>query len=403
MKLQFPVAVGVFVVGFSAAACGVSDSQIPDGGFWANDSAVTADAGDPALSNTDAAVDGGGPAYGNDGSVDSGPSAGEGGSGGGGGSGEPQGGAGGADQPAAGSGGGDPVGGMGGSGDVGGMGGSAAGGAGGMAAGGSGGAGGTGGSGSTCPTKYAMATHVIMNVSWPKTTFAGITVVNAGTGKVHVWTKSAFDENGNMATVVSKSCGSALPAIQTTAIAGSEKLLPEIPNDVWDQSSMPSFTGSATKNGSAVSANPGTALVGLKMTDPNATWPAVASVMGVDHDSDGHPGIHAVSKTDSGYTAVPADINRSKRTDRLDLATRATMTLSATVNGCPETYSGTANVTKFDNHVIGCHIQGGSECDTTQRNFVDSNRTVFTVTSATFSSKRVADAASCADVRAALP
>jgi len=409
MKLQFPVSVGVFVAGFSALGCGVSDSEIPNRGWWTDDAAVTSDAGDGAASSSDAsAADGGGPAYGNDGGVDSGASNNAGGSGGAGG-GDPQGGAGGdggtaGDASAAGGDGG--AGGSGGS-AAGGSGGSAAGGSGGSASAGTGGSSGAGGAGGsaapTCPTKYAMATHVIMNVSWPATKFAGITVVNAGTGKVHVWTKSTFDENGNMAAVVSKSCGSTLPPITTTAIAGSEKLLPEIPNDVWDQSSMPQFTGTSTKNGTAVSANPGIALVGLKMTDPTAAWPAVGSVMGVDHDSDGHPGIHAVPKTGSGYSAVPADINRSKRTDRLDLATRATMTLSATVDGCPETYAGTANVTKFDNHVIGCHIQGGSECDTTQRNFVDSNRTVYTVTSATFSSKRIPSTATCADVRGALP
>jgi hypothetical protein len=60
-------------------------------------------------------------------------------------------------------------------------------------------------------------------------------------------------------------------------------------------------------------------------------------------------------------------------------------------------------VTQFDNHIIGCHIQGGGECDTTQRNFVDSNRTVYKVTSATFTSKRIPLDATCAAVRAAAP
>jgi len=248
-----------------------------------------------------------------------------------------------------------------------------------------------------------MATHIVMNVTWPATKFSGITVVNAGSGKVHVWTKSQFDENGNTSAVVSNSCGSSLPPIQTTAIAGSEKLQPLIADEVWEKPSMPKFNGTATKTGNMVSANPGIALVGLKLSDPAATWPAVANVMGVDHDGDAHPGIAGGSKTTDGFKAVPVDINRSKRTDRLDLATRATMTLSAAVDGCPETYTGTAMVTQFDNHIIGCHIQGGGECDTTQRNFVDSNRTVYKVTSATFTSKRIPLDATCAAVRAAAP
>ncbi|HTU57826.1 MAG TPA: hypothetical protein VMF89_05320, partial [Polyangiales bacterium] len=85
------------------------------------------------------------------------------------------------------------------------------------------------------------------------------------------------------------------------------------------------------------------------------------------------------------------------------LAIRTVMTLNSTVEGCPETYSGTANVSKFENHIIGCHVKDGGECNDTQKKFVDDNRTVYTVTSATFTAKRVADDASCAAVRAALP
>jgi hypothetical protein len=125
--------------------------------------------------------------------------------------------------------------------------------------------------------------------------------------------------------------------------------------------------------------------------------------MGVDHDSDTFLGLAAVPKTGGSYKQIPVDTSRNKRADRVDLAIRNVMTLSATVNGCPETYNGTANVSKFNNHIIGCHIAGGSKCTDTQVKFVDDNTVVYTVGTATYSAKRVADDASCADVRAAVP
>jgi len=388
MKFQFPLSVGVFVAGFSAVGCANSDAEIPDPSFW-RDAAVESDAG----ADGSVAADGGsedGSTYGNDdaGAAGAGGSRHQAGSGGAGGA-KPaggSGGAGGSKEPAGGSGGvgEEPVGGAGGS----------------LAEGGTGGS----SNSNTCPTDYTVATHIVMNVTWPKTTGPfGVEVVPAGSGVVHLWSRSNFEEDGNSAVIRSKSCGSVLPAITTSDIAGNEKLMPEIPNASWDKPSMPEFTGSSTKTGNSVVASTGVALVGLTMTNPTATWPTRTGIMGVDHDSDTFPGLAAIPKTTDGYSAVPLDINRSKRADRVDLAIRTVMTLSSTVEGCPENYSGTANVSKFENHIIGCHVKGGGECNDTQKKFVDDNRTVYTVKSATFTSKRISDDASCADVRAALP
>ena len=139
------------------------------------------------------------------------------------------------------------------------------------------------------------------------------------------------------------------------------------------------------------------------MSNPTGTWPSVANIMGVDHDGDGFPGIVAIPKTTDGYSTIPVQMASNPRADKIYLAIRNIMTLSATFEGCPESYNGTANVTKFDNHVIGCHVKGGGECNTTQRDFVDSNTTVYKLGTANFTAKRVSADASCADVRAAVP
>jgi hypothetical protein len=378
MKLKFRISVGVLVASFGVVGCDVSDAEVPNRSWWDNDAAV-ADASvveDSSVADSGAEHDGS--AYGNDsGSPNEGGSGGAGGAGG-------SGGVAGALQAPAGSGG------------SGGEGGST------EPVGGSGGSGGAGGSGSTCPTDYTMATHIVMDVKWPKKTYFGITIVEAGSGKVHIWTKSDFAEDGSTAEVVSRSCGSTLPPI--TALGG-EKLLPEIPNASWDEKTMPTFTGTATKTGNKILAEPGVALVGLTMGNPTGPWPSVGDAlkMGVDHDNDGKKGIKAIPKSGGGYSLIPVDAGRSKRADRVDLAIRNLMTLSSTVEGCPETYNGTADVSLFDNHIIGCHVKDGGECNQTQRDFVDSNRTVYEVTAATFTAKRIDADATCANVRAALP
>lgn len=387
MKLQFPLSIGVFVAGFSAVGCGVSDAEIPDRSWW-NDAAVSETDGGVLSDGSVADAGSDGSIYGNDASAagaggDS-HQAGSGGSAGAAGSSAVAGSGGTAGEP-------EPVAGMGGQGGS-------------IAEAGSGG-GGSGGSagGDTCPTEYSMATHIVINVSWD-----GSLATAKGEGKVHLWTKSKMTESGSTSTVLSRPCGSTLPPIIPSAIAksitGTQKVLPEIPNATWEVASMPTFTGTATKSGNTVTMNPGPALVGLTMSNPTGTWPSVANIMGVDHDSDGKLGIVAIPKTTDGFQAIPVELaTNPKRADKVYLAIRNIMTLTATVEGCPDSYSGTANVTKFDNHVIGCHVQGGSECNTDQRDFVDSNTTVYKIGSATFTAERVDDDASCADVRAAVP
>ena len=65
--------------------------------------------------------------------------------------------------------------------------------------------------------------------------------------------------------------------------------------------------------------------------------------------------------------------------------------------------SGPAMAVHIDNHVVGCHVMGASDCMPSEVNFVDSNRATYTIVSATANTKIVADTATCADVRAALP
>jgi hypothetical protein len=252
---------------------------------------------------------------------------------------------------------------------------------------------------SSCPTTYTVATHVVIDVNWD-----GSLALAKGSGQVHVWSKSKLVENGTKATVTTKPCGISLPVTTTSDLAGGYSVLPEIADTAWDSPSMPTFTGTATRLATgAWQVDPGVALVGLSMATPNAKWPDVDEITGVDVDGDGTPGVTAIPRVGGNFQQPALNLSQSQHADELHLISRNIMTLTYGGSGCPTRQQGVADVTAFDSHIIGCHVSGGAACTENQRDFVDSNRTVYEAQGGSFTSQRVADTASCDEVRSALP
>jgi hypothetical protein len=172
---------------------------------------------------------------------------------------------------------------------------------------------------------------------------------------------------------------------------------------------MPKFPASGTiegwATGSKFTTNASNALVGLMMDDPMSAWPDKGSaVTTVDHDNDTKPGILGVPKSDGGFTRPPTSLlgQAGAVADQVHLVTRTAIALDGAMTSCTE-QAGTVDVAFFDNHVVGCHVYNGDECDATQADFIDTNRTIFEVVDASYTAKLMDDAATCADVRAALP
>ncbi|HEY2902780.1 MAG TPA: hypothetical protein VGL59_19520 [Polyangia bacterium] len=311
----------------------------------------------------------------------------------------------------------------------GGSGGTTASGSGGTTASGSGGtSGGTGGSvvggtggmvagdgGTTdCPalTAFTLAVHIVLDATWPATA-----ATSAGTGKIHLWNRAKFNATGTTLAGDTWSCGTVLPPFALnfagTVVTGGSMVSIDVPNSVWDAPTIPKFPNmgsiSGWNAGSSITIMPTVALVGLTMTDPMAAWPmSYTGVTVVDADGDGKPGFTAIPKDGGGFVAPPTGLGifgSAPSADQVYLASRTIVALAGKLDSCTA-QSGTANVTFFDSHVVGCHVKGGAECTATQTDFVDQSRTDYKVPtpmSGTFTSKQVADAATCADVRAALP
>jgi hypothetical protein len=267
------------------------------------------------------------------------------------------------------------------------------------------------GDGGACPSyaSFTLAVQTTMDVTW-----AAATATDKGMGKVVLWSRSKLTATGTTLAGEGISCGTLLPDVTLNFLgsiaAGGSKVLVEIPTTDWDAPTMPKFPSNGSlagwSVGSALSLEPNMILIGLTMPDPKAAWPASAmGIATVDADSDGKPGILAVPKSGGGYVQPPTAIGlggSAPVADSVYLVSRTEIALNGKATSCEE-QAGTAMVKYFDSHVVGCHVKGAAECNPTQADFIDQTRTVYQATAASFKSKKVADGATCADVRAALP
>ena len=265
------------------------------------------------------------------------------------------------------------------------------------------------------PNKYTLtANHIVAQISW-----AANTGVEAGSGTLHVWTMTELHWDGSNpdgsipVTGTVQPCGSVIPALTKSAIAGGGQVQTVIPDEVWDAPNMPQFDARGVLGGfgpgSTVSMDPVASLVGANLPDPaNSPWPARGTdISGVDHDGDGQPGVMARPRTDAGFSAPPVSLlgaldPNAPRATELYLATRTMVKLDGSRDTCDRA-SGPAQVLKFESHVIGCRRTDGGICSSAEADFIDANQPAFTVGSATYEMKQLPDGATCADVRALLP
>jgi hypothetical protein len=245
---------------------------------------------------------------------------------------------------------------------------------------------------------------------------------------IRQWARLNITQTNTTFTATLRPCGITIPDFQTTPTLGSEWYGISFPNDVYDSSpKIPQFqtTGTVSSQliGASFETNALAILLGMDfasglnaITQP---WPAdLTGLTILDQDSDASPGMTARVKVGNvpGLTVAAAFKNmivdvsgglaNPLRGDKLFFAIRQVASQTGIVDSCT-TISGTTDVTKIDNHIVGCTLDSGTTCTPAQAGLPDQVRPIYAVDrakGASFVAEKLTGAStSCDTVRGALP
>lgn len=273
---------------------------------------------------------------------------------------------------------------------------------------------------SSCALAGTYAALFDYDVNWQGTTLAGIVpLLRPGRGRVRIWSLLEVQESGVRSRV--RGCGAELPDFASgNAQVGAELYASYFPEATWDAASMPrwnlAWTPSCLEPGCAIASDALAATLGARV-GPNSPWPgpngSIAQLMLVDHDDDGEPGVTLLPRgpresSASGfpYSQMPLNWRLNARATRLSMALQVGFRLEGKLESC-DALAGTVREGRVENRVVGCHGTAGDAgeavCTPEQVRFADQNLPSWTVNAGAWRARRIADGASCADVRGALP
>ncbi len=254
-----------------------------------------------------------------------------------------------------------------------------------------------------CSLTGTFALKVSLNDTWGNAAYIG-----SGSGTHQFWLRLVGTHSGNSVTETMTECGRYVPDFSSNKV--SETFHFDLPNSVFDNNFLPSSSATVTLSNSSPGASltmPSTAfLMGTTMSNPvTATWPSSASSLTqVDMDGDGKPGM-TLDYLSSGSYSEPRTGGTlfDPRADKPYSATRLVFSLNGSLTSCTQS-SGSATVSHIDTRIFGCKLSGSSsDCNNSQGNFLDQNCVNYNLGSASYTMVKVADGASCATVRSAVP
>ena len=258
--------------------------------------------------------------------------------------------------------------------------------------------------GVSCNMTGTFALKLSVPVTWSETE-----ALRGGSGTYTLWLRLQASHSGNSVTTTITQCNRSVPPLAATLV--SEQYLYAYAASLFDEvgARMPTTSVTATLSGSAPGSSYNLPLAGLLMgtnlSDPlNATWPSRASgLTSVDHDMDGRPGVSASYVNGGGYVHPRAGTGFfDDRASTPYVAARTVFSLSGRVDSCTRS-TGTAAIKFVDTRIFGCRMADGSQCTSGEADFLDRNCPNYRFGTSSYTMQKVADAATCADVQAALP
>jgi hypothetical protein len=282
-----------------------------------------------------------------------------------------------------------------------------------------------------CDFNGTWATRITIDVTWQPQGLNSV-ILQSGSGTITQWVKGSRVQSPAAPRALiddSVVCGVALPDFQATPLGLNEVYGVRFPDTLFDDQYVPPFSVSGTLDDAMLnySTTSTAVLLGLSMSNPTTDpWPSMPNaITEIDQDNDGNPGVtvnvaagplatQTLSASSYSYvpTAVPTLLLPPPSASQLYVAIRQVTVSNGAVKDC-NTIAGTVSIPligskpAIDSHILGCAIVDGGQCSTggsSQAAFVDNSQPVFTPTGTTsFRSIRMAQGATCAQVRAALP
>jgi hypothetical protein len=147
--------------------------------------------------------------------------------------------------------------------------------------------------------------------------------------------------------------------------------------------------------------------MGLNLSDPvNGAFPTLGQVSTADHDGDGFRGVAFDYRTDNGFRAVPtAGTLFSARANRAYLADRMLFSLNGALDSCTSS-SGAATAQAIEKLTVGCRLESGAQCSTSQYTHINNNTPNYQTRASTYTLTKLGEpgaAVTCTQVRSALP
>ncbi|MEY4576904.1 MAG: hypothetical protein RL701_1607 [Pseudomonadota bacterium] len=259
--------------------------------------------------------------------------------------------------------------------------------------------------GPECDLSGVWASVLDVQISWPTAILSG------GTGTLRVWTRIQITQQDDVPQLSIVPCNVRIPDFALNPAVANEVYGMTYPLTVFDQvpTRLQQASSTARLTGALLSVPATAIMLGATLANPlTDAWPVVGSVTQADDDMNGKPAVHVNAKSGLSpagmpYSFTPLDLNLRARADISYLAARLGFSSTVTLTSCAAG-SGSASVSTFDTHVVGCRVAGSAnDCDTTQRDFIDAQRPAYSAGAASQSLVRLTGATTCAAVRAALP
>jgi hypothetical protein len=257
---------------------------------------------------------------------------------------------------------------------------------------------------------YAM--RLSLYVWWLDEINTTAPLFDPGRGTLTIYLKGEISDicqDGSGGKGVMRSCGTRLPPLFADVNGGVIQIL--FADDLWEKPGIPTFTTGGHTSGfnpmDILTIDKVTSLIGISLTDTNATWPSYMETptlkcpagMGdkcfPDQDGDGHPGVTVSIQSDGtvpqpvyprsgGWHFIPAPTDLGAGllgtgATSVYIGLRTKLGGAGAISADCKSGSGAADAEDFQSRTFDCVMKDGSKCTSAGASFVDQNVPVFHV------------------------